>query len=543
MVGKLMNLGTQNCYSKKMFLAGIAICFSTHLAGEISVSANLLLGRSFSANIAREMLMTGPINPHNNDNINGFFAIDGAYQKAWNQSKIEGVGAYPLWSKTNSMSVGTSDGLSNVDAYQFGLGNVTTIGTIKLNPVIGQTGSDFMFYIQSKQYGHSIFAKTKSALSLMKANPVLTETNAVTPVSYPAGAITSLSGTGPFSTTADPSSSMVQAFAGNTGTQSVQGDFKPMTNGLINGTQSTGAHLSDTEMTIGYNYTCDESNNSVSLGLRVTAPTGNKSKSVYILEPINGRDGAWGIGYYLAGNYHLWNSDSKDNSLQFNFMSNGIHLCKHNVMRSYDLTANGHGSKYLLVADYQNGVYQNSIQNLVNLSTLESQSSFAFEGDAALALNYATGGLSMDLGYNVWGRTKERLTITESFDSDRYAILGRQVVANSTTGNASTLCQPTATINTSLATAGGDGNTNSNGTTIVPATISTNRIGGSEAFNTTIAGQYAAVTSKIFAKVGYNWKNSDCSPYLNLIGECEWSNISNNALPQWGITLAGGISL
>jgi len=543
MVGKLINQTTGNYHGKKVFLTAIAVLFSAQLVGEISVSANLLLNRSFSANSAREMIMTGPINPHNNDNINGFFAMDAAYQKAWNQSETEGVGAYPFWSKTNSMTIGTSDGLSNVDAYQFGLGTVSTIGTIKLSPIIYQDGSDFMFHVQSKQYGHNLFAKAKFAISSMIVNPNLTETDAVTPVAYPSGAITSLTGSGPFSTTADPSSSMTQAFAGNVGTQSAQGDFKPMTNGLINGSQSTGAHLSDTDMVIGYNYTCDKTNNSVSIGLHISAPTDERAKSIYILEPISSRDGAWGIGYDLAMIYHMWNSDSQNNSLRLNFASSGIHLCKHNVIRSYDLTANGHGSKYLLVADYKNGVYQNSIQNLVNLSTLESQSSFALESDTALSLRYTTGGLSMDVGYNVWARTKEKLTITENFDSNRYAILGRQVVSNSVTGNASTLCQPTATINTSLAAAGGDGNANSNGITIVPATAAANRISGSEAFDTTIAGQYSAVTSKVFAKVGYNWKNSDCCPYLNLIGECEFSNISNNALPQWGITLVGGISL
>ncbi len=543
MVEKLVGQTTNVSYGKRIVLAGMAILFSTSLSAEISVSANLFLGRAFSANIAREMLMTGPINQFSNGDVNGFFAIDAAYQRAWNQSEAQGIGAYPLWSQTNSMSVGTLDGLSNVDAYQFGLGSVTTVGNMSLNPVIYQDGSDFMFYVRSKQYGHSVFAKVKSALTSMVVNPGLTETNPATPVAYPAGALTLLAGTGPFSTTPDPSTSMTQAFAGNTGTQSVQGDFRPMTNGLINGSQSTGAHLSDTEMTIGYQYTCDETDNMASIGLRVTAPTGNKPEGIYILEPINGRGGNWGIGYYVAGTYAVWHNASQHDSLKLNFMSSGIHLCSANVMRSYDLTANGHGSKYLLVADYQDGIYQSSIQNLVNLSTLESQSAFAFEGDAALALSFNSGGFSADLGYNAWGRTGENLTITNSFQNSRYAILGRQVVANSVTGNPSTLCQPTATINASLPAAGGDGNTNSNGTTIVPATIAANRIGGNNAFDTTITAQYATVTSKLFAKIGYNWKDCESSPYLNLMGECEWSNISNNALPQWGISLIAGVSL
>lgn len=532
-------VSTKNRYGKKVFLVSMISFLSTHLPAEISVSANLFLGRAFSANIAREMLMTGPTNHQSDGDLNGFIAADVAYQRAWNQSDTQGIGAYPFWSTINSMTVGDNSGTYNVDAYQFGLGPVTTTGSITLDPIIYQTGSDFMFYIRSQQYGHSIFAKIKSALTAMVVNPGLTE-DPVTPVVYPAGSIFLL--TSPSTTPiTDPSSSMLQAFAGVTDGQQAIPNFKPMTNGLINGTQSTGAHLSDTEMTIGYNYQCSQTDNMAAIGLRVTAPTGNKPEGVYVLEPINGRGGYWGVGFYLAGTYRVWHDASENDTLKLNFMSSGIHLCKANVIRSYDLTANGHGSKYLLVADYNNNTFQNSIQNLVNLSTLESQSSFAFEGDAALALTYNCGGFSADLGYNVWGRTAENLTITEPFSTQRFAVLGRQVVST-TAGVASTLCQPSATIGSSLDALGGSGSTNANGVA-VDATIAANRIGGAEDFNTTITAQYAAVTSKLFAKIGYNWKNSNCCPYLNLMAECEWSNISNNALPQWSLALIGGISL
>lgn len=545
MVEKLVHQ-KNNMHEKRIFLIGIVILLSAHLSAEVSISANLFLGRAFSANITREMLMTSPINQNSDGGVNGFFAIDAVYQRAWNQSETQGIGAYPFWSETNSMTVGSSNGNFNIDAYQFGLGPVTpTTTSISLNPTIYQAGSDFMFYVKGKQYGWSPFAKIKSAISSMVINPNLTETDPVTPVNYPAGALSATATTA----IGAPSSNMIQAFAGNTGTQlSIQGDFRQMTNGLINGTQSTGAHLSDTEMTIGYNFTCDKTDNSASLGLRITAPTGNTPQGIYILEPINGRGGNWGVGFYLDGTYRVWQNASQEDALKLNFMSSGIHLCKANVIRTYDLTANGLGSKYLLVADYQNGSYQNSIQNLVNLSTLESQSSFAFEGDAALALTYTSGNFSADLGYNVWGRTGEQLTITESFDAGRYAILGRQGVGYYT-GSAEApvnACQPLATIslsNTTVATTPVTATTVASQTSIVDATIAANCIGGSSEFNTIYTAQYAAVTSKIFAKIGYNWKDCNCCPYLNLVGECEWSNISNNALPQWGISLVGGVSL
>lgn len=528
-----------------LFLIGFTSFFHTYLCAELSISANLLLGRSFSANIAREMLMTPPIHQVDDDAY-GFFVIDGAYQRTWNQNKIENtIGAYPFWSTTNSMTTGTNLTDTNVDVYQFGLGSVTTTGSISLKPTIYQDGSDFMFYIGSKKYGHTAFAKIKSALSTMVLNPNLTEPDTVTAVPYPAGAIVWFNDTPLTNTTPNPASTMTQAFSGVLGGQSYQGNFMPMQYGLLNGQISSGAHLSDTEMTFGYAYICPETHNNISLGLRITAPTGNKPKAVHILEPLTGRGGYWGVGFYFAGSYDFLHDISEQKSLKLNFMSDGIHLCNAQVMRSYDLTVNGHGSKYLLVADYLDGVYQSSIQNLINLSTLQSKSSFAFEGDAALALTYRTGGFSCDLGYEVWGRTQENLKIIEIFDEQRYAILGRQVVAVATgidAGQNSTLCQPTATISSSIDALGGAYATNANGIA-VDATLASNRIANNSVFNTAITAQYAAVTSKLFAKIGYDWKDLSCCPYINVMGEIEWSAISNNALPQWSIALMLGVSL
>ena len=529
----------------KIFLIGTMFLCATKLSAEVSISANLFLGRAFSANMARELLMTAPVNQFSDGNWNGFFSGTAVYQSARNGTKAHGIGAYPFWSNTNVMTIGDNSGDYNVDAYQFGMGAITpTTSTISLNPIIYQDGSDFMFYAAAKADESGLFFKVKSGISAFVINPNLTEQNPATAQEYVPGQL-SLPATPFVPDTPDPALSMTAAFKGG----SAQGDYRPMRFGLIDGIQSTGAHLSDTEITVGYNIVCKDSVNVVSIGARVSAPTGNLPTGKYLLQPINGRGGNTGVGVYIAGSFKLWECSSEQNKLLFNFMSNGMHLCTRSVIRSYDLTANGHGSKYLLVADYNQGVYQNSIQNLINVSTIESDSSFDFEGDAAFALSFISGNYSVDLGYNVWGRTKEKLVLNPNdFDAQRYAILGRQGIGLALPGfspTASDACQPGATINlsvdptstviTSTAVVTGD--------VVGNATVAGNRISGVDAFDTTITGQYSAATSKFFAKFGYTWKDNACCPYLGLIGEVESSNISNNALPQWALSVEGGISL
>jgi len=530
---------------KKIALIGMLFFSTLHISAEVSVSANLFLGRGFSANIARELLMTPQVNPHSDGNLNGFFSATAVYQRAFNGDKTDGIGAYPFWSNINSMTIGDNSGDFNVDAYQFGLGPVSpTTSTISLNPVVYQAGSDFMFYLGAKTQESGIFFKIKSAISCLSIDPNLTESNPVDAVPYPGGAI-SLPPAPTADTIPNPALSMTAAFMGGT----AQGDYRPMVYGLIDGRQSTGAHFSDIEMTLGYNIFFSQAAHMIALGARVCAPTGNLPTGVYVLEPINGRGGYFGVGAYLAGSFLLYEGSQEDHKVLLNFMSNGMHLCTRNVMRSYDLTANGYGSKYLLVADYQNGIYQSSIQNLVNLSTIESASSFAFEGDAAIALQVIARNFSWDVGYNVWGRSAEQLTLdSRNFNSYRYAILGRQGIGLSGSGvdaTPSNAAQPGATINSSVAatTTVITSTDVVSGDTIGNATVAGNRISGVDAFNTIITGQYQAVSSKFFTKFGYTWKDSECCPFIGLIAEIESSNISNNALPQWALSLVGGVSL
>jgi hypothetical protein len=287
-------------------------------------------------------------------------------------------------------------------------------------------------------------------------------------------------------------------------------------------------------MTAGYRFVSNE-DNSFSVAVRAAAPTGGKATGQYMLEPVFGRGGNWGLGGYVDGHVRLWEGNN-ENSLVLKVMGYAEHLFNAATVRQFDLTENGGGSKYLLVANYANGVYQSQIQNLVNVSTLGCNSSFGVEGDVVATLSYAARGWAWDLGYEFFGRSAETLEITEAFAEQQYAILGRQGVGNSGAGaTGTTLCQPTATISSSSA------RTNTVSGAVVDATVATNRISAAD-LNVAGAQQFAALTSKVFTKVSYEWVDSNYRPHLGLMGEFEISNSQNNALPQWAIALIGGVS-
>ncbi len=544
MIKKLHPHKASKKQSMQLLFATLTLVASATLSAtsDVSISKNLFLQRAFSANTSRELIMEGQVETTDFDGFYSFFSFTGAYQHSWNQSENQGIGAFPFWSGSNVMTVGTNDSASSLDAYQFGLGTVATIGTIELNPIVYQGGADFLLFFGSSINDPGSFIKLKAPLGIIGINPQLTEVPAnltlTTNGQYRAGSIqVSNNDYDDFATT------MQQAFAGNLPEgQEKLGDFLPMEFGLIDGTQLSGTQFGDIEMALGYNFICND-DYLFGIALRASAPSANKPTGEYLLEPIFGRGGSWGVGGYIDGRAKLW-EDHANSKLNLNIMATILHLVKKtDTIRSYDLTVNGAGSKYLLVADYNGNTYQGIIQNLINLSTLESNSSFSAEGDATISLTYISNGWAADLGYNFWGRTAETLSISGSFPANRYAILGRQTVGayNGTSPTtASTLCQPSATINISQAAIATDGAFGATAT-ILDATVPANRISGNSAFDLTAAQQASASTSKVFAKVSYSDLESHYSPHIGVAGEFEISTAANNALPQWSVALIAGM--
>lgn len=544
---------------KKIFirLAIISAFLSDAADTNLTVSKNYFQPRAFSANLAREMLMQGTINQQTDGWFTDFSAT-AAYQRSWEQNTgiasstsatTNGMGTFAFWSGSSLMLVGSAQNTGvnfDVDAYQFGLGLVTTNGGIILNPIVYQVGADFMFVIGASQIESGFFAKIKAPIGVYNINPNLTEVLPALPTSgqYPAGAL-SIDTNG----VNLPATSMTQAFKGNLDHgQLSQGDFSPMKFGLIDGKISTGVRFADIEMTAGYNFVFNH-DGALSIGIRAAAPTGNKATAQYMLEPIFGRGDYWGFGGYLAAHTKIWNGDN-ENFTMFTCMANAMHLFSTDTIRSYDLLVNGVGSKYLLVADYTNGIYQQSIQNLINYSTLSSKSSYAAEVDATFALTYMDHGFNVNIGYEFFGRSHETLEITENFPQAAFAILGNQSVGYSPNGSSQTninACQPLAAINIASATAAISPNQITAGPAtsqkqICDATSVFNRIGNNDAFNIQAAQQAAYFTSKIFTKLSYQWVDSRYVPHCGLMGELEFSNCNNNALPQWSIALVGGIT-
>ncbi len=518
-----------------------------------ATAQNLYQPHAFSVSMSREiMLEKAAWYPMmDEEGWHGTFGVGFDFQHSFNSNCktnadtigsgcCTALGSLPFWSSNNSnvMTVGDNSGAFNVDAYQFGMGPVTTNGAISLTPVVYQTGADFMLYVGSHKTERGFFLKAHGPVGVMNINPNLGDTNTIEPVDFARGALSSAAAT------PAPYDSMKKAFQGG---QSA-GFLQPMIRGLINCDRTSSAKFGDLEFALGYNLYADE-NKHIGIAVRFSAPTGNKADGIYVFEPIFGRNGHWGAGGEIIAHWKFWESDSSDDKwAQMFFDGDVIHLFNSKHIRSFDLAANGPGSKYLLIAQYIGDTaataseFQNQIMNAVNITTMGVCSTFAAEGNFALGFDFHWKNWSLEIGYEGWGRTCEKLVLDcacpGSTNFNQFAVLGRQTPYN-TGGTFIGLCEPLAKIGESQdysATAT---------TTIVDACLSANRIPADPNVALDVDGQRARAiyTSKPYAELRYTWTDSDYVPYLAVTGGAEIPNThKNEAAKLWNIGLNGGIA-
>ena len=148
------------------------------------------------------------------------------------------------------------------------------------------------------------------------------------------------------------------------------------------------------------------------LGFKTTCPTGNVPTAKYVFEPIFGRGGVWGVGADVMGHYKAWENDAKSKYLDVWFQGEVLHLLpgRQPSMRSFDLKANGAGSKYILLEHFEtfpNGTIRpDYTTQAVNVTTLPVFSKFAVEGNIGLMADFHCNNWNLALGGEFWGRTK-----------------------------------------------------------------------------------------------------------------------------------------
>lgn len=245
------------------------------------------------------------------------------------------------------------------------------------------------------------------------------------------------------------------------------GDMKiPWNFGIFDFDPKLLCRLADIDLIVGWNY-WDTDDSHVGGFFQFVVPTGNKPDPRYIFSPVIGNGHHYEFGGGITAHSILWYGCG-DQSIGIYVEGNVTHLFKNTQVRSFDFCSNGPLSRYLLLKEIDTvsnmtNAYTGNLINAINVTTRNATIDIAVKGDVSLKFAYRNAGLGLDLGYNFYGLSKEKVTIKQGSPSSsiassnnvRYVIQGLQPTQgfNACTGSMVGLAPQTVNLNSANANA------------------------------------------------------------------------------------------
>lgn len=447
------------------------------------------------------------IGPTNNCSIDGFASLTSEFGISFNKNS---VGQYIFFTGSSTMMTGTAGG-PGVDIFgpNFLLNDNFT-DAITARPQVKTEVIDASFYCSLDPFLDGLYVIAHVPICWAHWNVDLIESN-----SFIGNTIQAFELGNPVAVAA-PFNSLIDAWNG----QATFFDVKqPLQYGRINGTQKKFKG-GDIELAVGYFFKKDECEY-ISLNARVIIPTSNKPQATYFFEPCTGNFHHYEVGFGIIAGSDLWYCNDK--CLQGFINANLYHVCKNKQKRTFDLTANGPGSRYLLFKTFDpTGHYAGEIVRGPNILTLDINTNNAIHGDAVFMLDYNQGGFNWNIGYNIWGRTKDKITLNQTIPEATYGIAGL------TGTNPATSRDRTASQTTISGENASDFDGGPTGTFLNNVYLTTDDL------NISSAAHPGCFSHGIFTYIGYVW-NCDLEPFTGLGTEVEFSGSKNDALRVWHI--------
>ena len=359
--------------------------------------------------------------------------------------------------------------------------------------------------------------------------------------------------------------------------------------------------LSDIQVAIGWNFIQEEDRH---LGFHILGgfPTGGKRCCEYMFAPVIGNGGHFELGAGLTSSSRLWMSDDEERSAWVYLDANLAHLFKRKLFRTFELKDKPN-SRYMLVQEMKSTAenlyvvgtetelseyqYNEKLLPLANISTCCTDVSVALQGEMSVKFAFNNGNWSLDLGYNLWGRTGEKVCKGCPIPEKKYALKGDALLYGWNSSDSSLRSALGATeseadihagTNTPITSpyvpwpsatdpknSGVDSPALANYSIAGPALVYLQGVALETvtSVQTTLNGGHkflscdslntcktpAALSHKVFGHINYAWTEDrdedEWIPFLGLGGEVEFSGKVKDqygALYQWGVWVKGGMA-
>ncbi len=512
-------------------IALLALVFNSHCT--FSQELHELYGisffspRSFNTNVARQMVGIHPyINRTDAKKCYGVFSATPEYLHSYKTRRVAEV-FFGTDTLRFSGSLVNSRSEDDILADYFGM-SPTFDSLMTVDPKVRTFLIDFDLYVGFDGFCPGLYIRAHAPAAWTQWQLKLCEdiTNNGADTQYPADYMAAAAINA-------PAQSAIVPFRGMTTYGHVTEGMKY---GKIDGCQDQGK-LADFQFAVGYNFIRRERGH-FGANLFFVAPTGTRPTSEYLFEPIVGNGRHWELGIGLTGGILLWEKDG-DKTISAKVDVDFTHLFKSCQHRSFDFTKNGFGSRFILLKEFDSaGAYTGTCLPAINKTTLPCNVWVSFQMDAALLISYHSKHWTIDLGYNGWIRSREKICITGEIEANKYSLKGIQNV----TGAGANNTQSTAKLHGNELDA------------VVQAQVADNP---SPVFIKTSdldlcsATMPRSISHKFFWNISYAWDTDDnrwTIPFLGIGGEVEFEGVNicrvepnKNTMSTFGFWLKGGL--
>ncbi|HJZ23948.1 MAG TPA: hypothetical protein VJ201_05815 [Candidatus Babeliales bacterium] len=320
--------------------------------------------------------------------------------------------------------------------------------------------------------------------------------------------------------------------------QALDGNFKwgDVKNKLLFGRIASGriskTRLADFRMAVGYDVFLSKKFR-IAPKIVIAAPTGNVPTAYYMFEPIVGNSGHWELGGGLSAYAIGYETDTNQIGV---FLEGYVaHMFTSRCQRrTFDLKNNGCFSRYLLLKRFRNdGTILDGLERGPNVLSQTIKTQIDVQGDVSAMLSWKHNSWNIDLGYNFWGRTREKIKeFCCCIPEKRYGIKGIAPVCE--TGE-SKCDETTASLSTIAESLGNDGMYD---TDCEPIYLTCNDLDLCSALHP------SALSHAVFFHFTNTWHNEGdtLQPFFGIGSKVEFSGRGNRALDQWSIWAKGGIA-
>ncbi len=306
---------------------------------------------------------------------------------------------------TFSGSQVTNRGPNDILADYVGL-PVTFVGTICFSPRIDNIILDFNYDIGLDHWCPGLFFRVLAPIVVTRwdLGTRCNEMNNLGPQSYPTFPKGYMS-----SDTTDPIPTLLSIRGALSGS-SIFGDMdQPISFGAFPCGRDMRSGIADIEFVLGLNVVANECGH-FGLYLDTQIPFGNRPHSLTIFEPIFGNGNLWEVGTGITAHYDLFTRGYHKFAIYLEGVLN--HMFKRWQIRSMDLIGNGPLSRYMLTKEFNSdGSYSNMMKNAIDFMTHDIRGGGSVKLDLAVKASYYYDRWGVDLGYNVYARSKEKLRL------------------------------------------------------------------------------------------------------------------------------------